>query len=54
MSAHLPDRPSLPSLRQQAKALLKQHRDGHAEASARIRDHHPRPDSFEGLRNPSS
>jgi len=51
MSAHLPDRPSLPSLRQQAKALLKQHRDGHAEASARIRDHHPRPDSFEGLRD---
>ena len=51
VSHHLPDRPSLPSLRQQAKTLFKQHRDGHADASARIQDHHPRPNRFGGLRD---
>ena len=49
--SQLPSRPSLDSLRKQAKALLKQFRANDPEALAAIREHHPKPGEFEVLRD---
>ena len=51
MSNHLPTRPSLSSLRKQAKSVLKSYRAGDEEAASLVRDHHPRPDAFSTLRD---
>jgi ankyrin repeat protein len=47
----LPERPSLASLRKQAKSLLNGHRKKHPETLAAIREHHPKPDRFSTLRD---
>ena len=47
----LPARPSLASLRKQAKCLLTGFREKHPEALATIREHHPKPDRFSTLRD---
>ncbi|HZD51410.1 MAG TPA: ankyrin repeat domain-containing protein, partial [Woeseiaceae bacterium] len=47
----LPARPSLASLRRQAKSLLNRFREKHSEALATIREHHPKPDRFSTLRD---
>ena len=47
MSVHsLPPRPSLASVKKQAKQLLRLHRDDPASVRARIQGHHPRPAKF--------
>lgn len=47
----LPDRPSLTSLRKQAKSLLKSIRENDAAALERIALFHPKPDAFSTLRD---
>src|SRR5262245_10515736 len=47
----LPSHPSLESLQKQAKQLLKGHRAGDAEARQRVATWHPRPETFDGLRD---
>ncbi len=42
MKRHLPPRPNLDQLKNQAKDLLKAHKAGDADALKRIRDQHPR------------
>lgn len=44
MASALPDNPSLPRLRADARALQRRARAGDADARALIRRHHPRPD----------
>lgn len=51
MSVHLPDRPSLSSLRKQAKSLLKSFRARDAEALEFVQAHHPAPDEVSALRD---
>jgi ankyrin repeat protein len=46
-----PARPSLASLRKQAKSLLSDHRDGSSEAISVVQQHHPKPDRFSSLRD---
>ena len=47
MSVHsLPPRPSLASVKKQAKQLLRLHREDPAGVRARIQGHHPRPEAF--------
>ena len=47
MSDHsLPPRPSLASVKKQAKQLLRLHRNDSDSVRARIQEHHPRPDRF--------
>ena len=47
MSVHsLPPRPSLASVKKQAKQLLRLHRDDPDSVRARIQGHHPRPEAF--------
>ena len=47
MSDHsLPPRPSLASVKKQAKQLLRLHRNDSDSVRARIEEHHPRPDRF--------
>jgi ankyrin repeat protein len=47
----LPARPSLASLRKQAKSILNGFREKHPETLAAIREHHPKPDRFSTLRD---
>lgn len=47
----LPLRPSLASLRKQAKSLLSGFRENAPEAMAAIREHHPKPERFQTLRD---
>ena len=47
----LPVRPSLSSLRKQAKSLLSSYRDGVDDAKAAVQEHHPKPDGFSSLRD---
>ena len=47
----LPARPSLASLRKQAKSLLKSARENDADALAQVNLHHPKPDTFSTLRD---
>lgn len=47
----LPARPSLASLRKQAKSLLTAFRRNDPEALATIQEHHPKPDRFSTLRD---
>lgn len=47
----LPERPSLASLRKQAKSLLNGFRAKRPETLAAIREHHPQPDRFSTLRD---
>ncbi len=47
----LPLRPSLASLRKQAKSLLSGFREDAPEAMAAIREHHPKPERFQTLRD---
>jgi ankyrin repeat protein len=47
----LPVRPSLTSLRKQAKALLNGFRNEDPGAFAAVREHHPKPDQFSSLRD---
>lgn len=49
--SELPARPSLASLRKQAKSLLKSFREKEPESLAAIRQHHPKPDQFVTLRD---
>ena len=42
----LPPRPSLASVKKQAKQLLRLHRNDPDSVRARIQEHHPRPDKF--------
>ena len=42
----LPPRPSLASIKKQAKQLLRLHRNDPDSVRARIQEHHPRPDRF--------
>jgi hypothetical protein len=42
MKKTLPSRPNLEQLKNQAKSLLKGHRNASAEAFSRVREHHPR------------
>ena len=51
MSSHLPARPSLSSLRKQAKSVLKNHRAGDPEVVSLVGEHHPRPEAFSSLRD---
>ena len=51
MDRSLPARPSLESLRKQAKKLLRLHRAGDAEALERFRRSHPRPPAEASLRD---
>ena len=51
MPADLPARPSLSSLRKQAKNLLKRVRGNEKEALDLIREHYPDPDRFSSLRD---
>jgi ankyrin repeat protein len=46
MKKHLPSRPNLEQLKNQAKSLLKDHRAAVPEALARVREHHPRGGRF--------
>ncbi len=45
----LPSRPSLASVKKQAKQLLRLHRNDPDSVRARIQEHHPRPDRFAAL-----
>ena len=47
----LPDRPSLTSLRKQAKSLLKSARENDADALEQVNLYHPKPDTFSTLRD---
>ena len=47
----LPVRPSLSSLRKQAKSLLKGVRENDPESLARVNENHPKPDTFSTLRD---
>ncbi|MCB1021818.1 MAG: ankyrin repeat domain-containing protein [Acidobacteria bacterium] len=47
----LPSRPSLESLRKQAKALLRGFRESAPEALAAVQAHHPKPERFRSLRD---
>ena len=49
--SNLPVRPSLTSLRKQAKSVLKGFRENNRDALARIREYHPQPDRFATLRD---
>ena len=50
MSVHsLPPRPSLASVKKQAKQLLRLHRTEPDSVRQRIQEHHPRPDAFAAL-----
>lgn len=49
--SELPERPSLASLRKQAKSLLKDFRARNPDALVAIREHHPKPDQFATLRD---
>jgi ankyrin repeat protein len=49
--SRLPARPSLSSLRKQAKSLLTDFRENDPETLAEIREHHPKPDRFSTLRD---
>lgn len=47
----LPVRPSLTSLRKQAKSLLSSFKSDDPDAIALVREHHPKPDQFSSLRD---
>ncbi|MCB1018423.1 MAG: hypothetical protein KDC27_00775, partial [Acidobacteria bacterium] len=47
----LPSRPSLESLRKQAKALLRGFRESAPEALSAVQTHHPKPERFRSLRD---
>lgn len=47
----LPVRPSLNSLRKQAKSLLGGFKEGSSDALATVQEHHPKPDTFSSLRD---
>ena len=51
MTRSLPRNPSISLLKKQAKKLLKQFREGNADALTSIKSNHPKPEAFVGLRD---
>ncbi len=51
MTISLPAKPDINLLKKQAKKLLKQYRSNNSEAMSSIQSFHPRPESFNGLRD---
>jgi len=51
MTSSLPAQADINLLKKQAKKLLKQYRDGNADALTTVNTYHPNPKSFSGLRD---